>query len=376
MKYNDHNKQAYTNDKKTAAQFQPGDFIHTATAGGKDVSFIDFVDAHEFWNMGGNCRLCQIVDIIDVAEDYDLFTNWLERDAPDHRGGSASDDVPEDKLPEQMTREDYATFYDLITVYRKPSGQWIGVDCQGYEYWRYVHMPKNYGTLFAVEVENARQTIKAREAAKAAEERARLEAHAQAYAARIEEIRREYSGILKENPENGRQVAANIRRFFKHRLPDLTFKVSATQGYWRGEYDVNVTAPKDTPEEVRQQIKTLCDLWNESMPTGEMTDRHDGYGEYEARGHVFNMYGFVKYALRVDYWLDEPFTPMEQPTPKADGLTLVDYSEKAIALIGDTKSIKEQLKAIGGRFNARLSCGAGWIFSKKKENELKALLAF
>lgn len=49
---------------------------------------------------------------------------------------------------------------------------------------------------------------------------------------------------------------------------------------------------------------------------------------------------------------------------QADGLQLVDYSEKAFVLIGDTKAIKDKLKELGGRFNARLSCGAGWIFSK------------
>lgn len=54
--------------------------------------------------------------------------------------------------------------------------------------------------------------------------------------------------------------------------------------------------------------------------------------------------------------------------------TLIDYSEKAIALIGDTKPIATQLKALGGRFNPRLSCGAGWIFSRRKEAELKALI--
>ena len=60
---------------------------------------------------------------------------------------------------------------------------------------------------------------------------------------------------------------------------------------------------------------------------------------------------------------------------QADGLQLVDYSEKAFVLIGDTKAIKDKLKELGGRFNARLSCGAGWIFSKKKEAEVKAALS-
>lgn len=55
--------------------------------------------------------------------------------------------------------------------------------------------------------------------------------------------------------------------------------------------------------------------------------------------------------------------------------TVVDYSEKAIAVTGDTRAISDKLKALGGRFNPRLSCGAGWIFSKKKESEVRALLA-
>lgn len=54
--------------------------------------------------------------------------------------------------------------------------------------------------------------------------------------------------------------------------------------------------------------------------------------------------------------------------------TLIDYSEKAVALIGDTKAIKEQLKAIGGRFNPRLSCGAGWIFPKKQIDALQSII--
>lgn len=59
---------------------------------------------------------------------------------------------------------------------------------------------------------------------------------------------------------------------------------------------------------------------------------------------------------------------------KAEGLEIVDYSEKAFAVIGNTKEIKEELKRIGGRFNARLTCGAGWIFSKSKLDEVKEFL--
>lgn len=53
---------------------------------------------------------------------------------------------------------------------------------------------------------------------------------------------------------------------------------------------------------------------------------------------------------------------------------IIDYSEKAIAVIGDTRDIKDKLKNLGGRFNPKLSCGAGWIFSKKQRAEVEKLL--
>lgn len=55
-------------------------------------------------------------------------------------------------------------------------------------------------------------------------------------------------------------------------------------------------------------------------------------------------------------------------------LTYVDYSEKAFAITGDTKPVKDQLKALGGRFNFRLTCGPGWIFPKTKEQAVRDAL--
>lgn len=65
---------------------------------------------------------------------------------------------------------------------------------------------------------------------------------------------------------------------------------------------------------------------------------------------------------------------------KTDNLSfeIVDYSEKAIALFGDTKAIKDLLSAMGGKFNPRLTHNdekqAGWIFSKSKREELTTVL--
>ena len=62
-----------------------------------------------------------------------------------------------------------------------------------------------------------------------------------------------------------------------------------------------------------------------------------------------------------------------------EGLEIVDYSEKAIAVFGDTKAIKEELKKLGGRFNPYLNHNvekrSGWIFSKKQADKVRALLA-
>lgn len=64
-------------------------------------------------------------------------------------------------------------------------------------------------------------------------------------------------------------------------------------------------------------------------------------------------------------------TPINANT---ENITIIDYSEKAIAVIGNTKPLKEELKELGGRFNFRLSCGAGWIFSKKDEDKVRKFL--
>ena len=54
--------------------------------------------------------------------------------------------------------------------------------------------------------------------------------------------------------------------------------------------------------------------------------------------------------------------------------TLVEYSAKAVAVFGNTKAIKDELKAMGGRFNNRLTFRgerlAGWVFSKSREKQL------
>lgn len=73
----------------------------------------------------------------------------------------------------------------------------------------------------------------------------------------------------------------------------------------------------------------------------------------------------------------------QQPTTAANlssfNLEIVEYSEKAIAVFGDTKPIKDVLKNLNGLFRANLTYKgerrAGWIYSKKQEQKVREALA-
>ena len=68
--------------------------------------------------------------------------------------------------------------------------------------------------------------------------------------------------------------------------------------------------------------------------------------------------------------------------PKAEKprYTMIQYSDKCLALFGDTKPIKEELKKIGGRYNPNLhpftkdQSVPGWIFANKAKDDLLNLI--
>ena len=64
----------------------------------------------------------------------------------------------------------------------------------------------------------------------------------------------------------------------------------------------------------------------------------------------------------------------EQEAEGKPALNIVEYSEKAFAVVGDTFPVRKQLKQLGGCFNKKLSCGAGWIFSNKSREVVAAFI--
>lgn len=71
-------------------------------------------------------------------------------------------------------------------------------------------------------------------------------------------------------------------------------------------------------------------------------------------------------------------TKEQASTPElTEGVEVVTYSEKALAVIGDTKPFRARLKELKGRFNPGLTVNgirrAGWVFSVKSYESAEAL---
>jgi hypothetical protein len=58
----------------------------------------------------------------------------------------------------------------------------------------------------------------------------------------------------------------------------------------------------------------------------------------------------------------------------------VNYSDKCVAVFGDSKPFKDKLKTLGAKFNMNLTDPVsgekvpGWIVAKTKEKELRTLI--
>lgn len=65
----------------------------------------------------------------------------------------------------------------------------------------------------------------------------------------------------------------------------------------------------------------------------------------------------------------EAVAEMNQQTEEK--FTVTEYSEKAFVVSGElTRTYKNEMRNMGGKFNKNLKGGAGWIFSKKSQEKV------
>lgn len=96
---------------------------------------------------------------------------------------------------------------------------------------------------------------------------------------------------------------------------------------------------------------------------------------------VLLIHSNLSYRLRMKAEQPKAKAPANTTTQPSEsflsGLDVVDYSEKAVAIFGNTKAVKEDLKAAGARFNMYLTRDGvktpGWILSKSVYNNLLQL---
>lgn len=138
----------------------------------------------------------------------------------------------------------------------------------------------------------------------------------------------------------------------------------------------NRSMSEETRAVLDEHTKRICENWKDprenvegqigyrvwvktSLPLGAVVT---GLEETNEGGLIENLY-------RITYRVPEQSASQqnyEKVETEPGELKIIDYSEKAFAVIGDTKRVKDTLKELGGKFNAKLSCGPGWIFSKKR----------
>lgn len=215
-----------------------------------------------------------------------------------------------------------------------------------------------------------------------------------------ERLLKEYNFLERANKFDHKAAGRNIRTELKRAFPGVKFSVRYDSFSGGDSYDVDWT---DGP--TAKQVRDIIDKY------GDMHPDSYSYGDYwDCVPSVFNnLFGSVGYTCanrRIsaeaiekvmsgepsltrdeahDLLNNTDLTPKQEKknakkqekresTCKAGSYNVIDYSEKAFAVTGDTKAIKDDLKRLGGRFNAKLRCGAGWIFSNKQREAVGKFL--
>lgn len=94
--------------------------------------------------------------------------------------------------------------------------------------------------------------------------------------------------------------------------------------------------------------------------------------QWEIKRRIYQKFAETDFCPTIE---PTPEKPTTTPEPEAgDKIQIVDYSEKAFAVIGNFSAHYDNLIKLGGAYNSRLKCGRGIIFSKKKLEEVKEYL--
>lgn len=407
---------AEQNNSKAAGQINIEDFIYNYQKGSKHNNLTDMLKYHltTHKEFGERLQLGKIVDIIEMSEEAFDSLGYSDNRFKD-RGGDYSDDLAEDRTDESYSKFELETFYSHLTLIRTPSGRAVTVDAQGYDYMRYTGLLPHYRVSMKADCDRVSELLRVAKE-KAEEERIKKEEEATRLKnEEIERIKKEYSFLTIVTDKYDQKTAANnLRALLKVKFPATKFSVK------KYHYNSYTVSWEDGPSD--PQVSEITRLFKDEGWDGmndssysintPFNQRYGGIGYISTNrnisdavrnqelellnkelGKAYQMEDYVtekgntasglvyQRTYKKDYSpeIKEGITPAKKNEPavktiSVQGLKLIDYSEKAFAIIGETKPIKETLSDLGGSYNRRLSCGPGWIFSKSRIDTVKQTL--
>lgn len=413
-------EQAEANNAKTAGEINIGDFIYSYQKGSKFNDLTDMLKYHlsTHKSFSEELELGKIVDVVELGEDEFTLLDYNNREGiVKDKGGNASDDIAEERGDDSLSVFELETVYSLFTLIRTPSGRAITVDAQGHDYMRYTGLLPHYKTSMAADCARVQESLRIEQEKEQKEKQAKEEEAAKQQ--QLEKIRleQEYSFLTPVvNCQDQKTAANNLRTLLKSKFPATKFSV---RKYYYDSYTVEWS---DGPSvsQVQEITRLFVDEGFDGMTDSSFSISSPFIKRYGGIGHIstdrnisderrneelallnseleksYEMEDYVAERCEIARTLvhqrvyKKDFSPAVETTPdtqttaaksapnpiNGQGLEIIDYSEKSFAIIGDTKPIKETLKQLGGCFNGRLSCGAGWIFSKTKLNIVKQTLS-
>lgn len=215
-----------------------------------------------------------------------------------------------------------------------------------------------------------------------------------------------WAGLNYDSKLSTKEIAAKVRSYAKKNFPEFKFSVRSEWSMYTDSMYIELKSGPCVPfvegsrSAERGYMSTMSSVkaWEDELTPKVFAALNAvsnyassfRYNDSDGMQDYFDTNFYIHIEVSDEYKVIEPKAKKSGVKPEkveeakdveavtAEGLEIVDYSEKAIAVFGDTKAIKEQLKELGGRFNPSLNYNgekrAGWIFSKKQADKVKELI--
>lgn len=200
-----------------------------------------------------------------------------------------------------------------------------------------------------------------------------------------------YKGENYDSNLSVKEIAARIREYVKKEFPDCKFSVR--KDVYSGGASIYIVLFESSEDVLNRSVadKDNYQLNHFNFEDSEFLSEYgkklfSSVGGFVSSFRRSDCDGMIDYFdtnfyqhFEVGKW-DMPYKvvfkekKIKESTASICDIKIIEYSPKSFAVIGETKPLKDTLKELGGSFNFRLTCGAGWIFpNTKKEAVISAL---